>query len=93
MNIALSQRIIVHKGFAYDSIEHGWYRLLQGHSLAFVPNRPDQGFNATDSLYKGMPINADNLGCLDLISTTGSWQDASTSRNYIFSILNTDCSY
>lgn len=42
MNIALSQRIIVHKGFAYDSIEHGWYRLLQGHSLAFVPNRPDQ---------------------------------------------------
>jgi hypothetical protein len=60
---------------------------------SILPNRPDQGFNSTDSLYKGLPINADNLGCLDLISTTDSWQDASTQRNYLFSILNTDCTY
>ena len=66
---------------------------FQSLSNSILPNRPDQGFNATDSLFKGVPINADNLGCLDLISTTDSWQDASTTRNYIFSILNTDCSY
>jgi len=29
-----------------------------------------------DSLFKGVPIDADKLGCLDLISTTDSWQDA-----------------
>jgi len=28
-----------------------------------------------------------------MISTTDSWQDAETTRNYLFSILNTDCGY
>ena len=91
---------IIHSTRDFQSSLHGAHVAIndgignfQSLSNAILPNRPDQGFNATDSLYKGMPINADNLGCLDLISTTDSWQDASTTRNYLFSILNTDCSY
>ena len=57
------------------------------------PNRPVSFNGNNDSLFKGVPIDADKLGCLDLISTTDSWQDESTTRNYLFSILNTDCSY
>jgi hypothetical protein len=91
---------IIHSTRDFQSSLHGAHVAIndgignfQSLSNSILPNRPDQGFNATDSLYKGMPINADNLGCLDLISTTDSWQDASTTRNYLFSILNTDCSY
>ena len=91
---------IIHSTRDFQSSLHGAHVAIndgignfQSLSNSILPNRPDQGFNATDSLYKGVPINADNLGCLDLISTTDSWQDASTTRNYLFSILNTDCSY
>lgn len=44
MKIALSQRIIYHRGRAYDSIEHGWYHYLDGHTLTFLPNYPDQDY-------------------------------------------------
>jgi gamma-glutamyl-gamma-aminobutyrate hydrolase PuuD len=44
MKIALTQRVLYHKGRAYDSIEHGWYRYLKEHTLIFVPNRLDQDF-------------------------------------------------
>jgi hypothetical protein len=91
---------IIHSTRDFQSSLHGAHVAIndgignfQSLSNSILPNRPDQGFNATDSLFKGVPINADNLGCLDLISTTDSWQDTSTTRNYIFSILNTDCSY
>ena len=46
MKIALSQRIFYHKGRAYDSVEHGWYSYLDGHTLYFVPNFQDQDFNS-----------------------------------------------
>jgi gamma-glutamyl-gamma-aminobutyrate hydrolase PuuD len=45
LNIGLTQRIFYHKGRAYDSIEHGWYRYLKDHTLFFIPNDPDQDFN------------------------------------------------
>ena len=57
------------------------------------PNRPVSFNGNNETLFKGVPIDADKLGCLDLISTTDSWQNANTTRNYLFSILNTDCSY
>ena len=57
------------------------------------PNRPVFYSGNNDSLFKGVPVDADKLGCLDLISTTDSWQDENTTRNYLFSILNTDCNY
>jgi len=44
LKIGLSQRILYHKGRAYDSIEHGWYSYLNGHTLFFIPNNLDQDF-------------------------------------------------
>ena len=91
---------IVHSTRDFQSSLHGAHVAIndgignfQSLTDSILPNRPDQGFNSTDALFKGLPINADNLGCLDLISTTDSWQDARTQRNYLFSILNTDCSF
>lgn len=46
MNIGLTQRVLLHKGRAYDSLEHGWYSYLKNHTLCPVPNRTDQDFNA-----------------------------------------------
>lgn len=45
MRIALSQRINYIKGRAYDSNDHGWYTLLSGHNLFFVPNTLNQDFD------------------------------------------------
>jgi len=54
LKIGLSQRVLYHKGRAYDSIEHGWYSYLREHTLVFIPNRPDQDFeklaNSIDAL-------------------------------------------
>ena len=51
MNIGLTQRVLYHKGKAYDSIEHGWYSYLKDHTLVTVANRVDQDFDAlADSL-------------------------------------------
>jgi carbamoylphosphate synthase small subunit len=44
LKIGLSQRVLYHKGRAYDSIEHGWYRYLKEHTLIPVANRLDQDF-------------------------------------------------
>lgn len=46
MNIAISQRILYHKGRAYDATEHGWYSMLAGHTLSFIPNTINQDFDA-----------------------------------------------
>jgi gamma-glutamyl-gamma-aminobutyrate hydrolase PuuD len=43
--IGLSQRILYHKGRAYDSIEHGWYSYLKGDMLFFIQNNLDQDFD------------------------------------------------
>lgn len=45
MKITLSQRIMYHKGHAYDAIEHGWYTLLSGHNIFFLPNTLNQDFD------------------------------------------------
>ena len=44
MKIGLTQRVLYHKGRAYDSIEHSWYSYLKNHTLTFIPNRLDQDF-------------------------------------------------
>jgi gamma-glutamyl-gamma-aminobutyrate hydrolase PuuD len=44
LKIALTQRVLYHKQRAYDSLEHGWYNLLQHHTLTFIPNFPNQDF-------------------------------------------------
>ena len=45
LKIGLSQRILYHKGRAYDSIEHGWYSYLKEHTLFYVPNTLQQDFD------------------------------------------------
>lgn len=44
MKIGLTQRVLFHKGRAYDSIEHGWYSYLKDHTLVFIPNNIKQDF-------------------------------------------------
>ena len=44
MKIGLSQRILYHRGRAYDATEHGWYSYLKGHTLTYVPNTLEQDF-------------------------------------------------
>lgn len=44
MKVGLTQRVLYHKNRAYDSIEHAWYRFLDGHKLFFIPNTLDQDF-------------------------------------------------
>ena len=39
MRIGLTQRVLFHQDRAYDSLEHSWYKFLQGHTLVFIPNR------------------------------------------------------
>jgi gamma-glutamyl-gamma-aminobutyrate hydrolase PuuD len=39
MKIGLTQRVLLHRGQAYDSLEHSWYEYLQGHTLIPIPNR------------------------------------------------------
>ena len=91
---------IVHSTRDFQSSFHGAHVAIndgagnfQSLPNSILPNRPDRGFNGTDSLYKGLPIDVDQTGCLDLVSTVDGWQDQSTQRNYLFSILNIDCSY
>ena len=51
MRIGLTQRVLLHQGRAYDSIEHAWYRFLDGHKLFFIPNTLEQDFaELTDQL-------------------------------------------
>lgn len=38
MIIGLSQRVLFHKDRAHDSLEHGWYRLLEDHAIVPIPN-------------------------------------------------------
>lgn len=45
MNIGLTQRVLYHRGRAYDSIEHAWYKFLDGHKLFFIPNTLEQDFS------------------------------------------------
>ena len=46
MKIGLTQRVLYHKGRAYDSIEQEWYSYLQEHTLVTVTNRTDQDFDS-----------------------------------------------
>jgi len=39
MRIGLTQRVLLHRDRAYDSLEHSWYEYLQGHTLIPIANR------------------------------------------------------
>ena len=60
-----------------------------------LPSRPlsNSGWSTSGGLMKGVPIDLDRKGCLDLISTSDSWSNENEVNNYLFSILNIDCSF
>ena len=91
---------IIHSTRDYSSGYHGahvaindGYGNFSSITNADLPDRPDSGFNNYDMLMKGMPINADNSSCLDLISVTDTgWGDGSEdTRNYLFTLINLQC--
>ena len=75
---------IVHSTRDYSSGYHGAHIALNDGYGNFssipngdLPDRPDNGYNQYDMLMKGLPINADNTSCLDLISATDiGWGDS-----------------
>ena len=76
---------------AHLAINDGQGNFISNESL--LPERPISFTNSTTSLMKGVPIDLDKQGCLDLISTSDSWSDEENTRNYLFSIINIDCSF
>lgn len=54
MKIGLSQRIILYKNRAYDSLDQSWYHYLESHKIFPVSNRIDQDLETL----------AQNLDCL-----------------------------
>jgi gamma-glutamyl-gamma-aminobutyrate hydrolase PuuD len=54
LNIGLTQRVLVHNGFAYDATSVEWYTFLKHHTLSIISNRVDQDFekiaNTLDAL-------------------------------------------
>lgn len=50
MRIGLTQRVLFHRGRAYDSLEHSWYEFLQEHTLVSIPNRLCSPFPDIDLL-------------------------------------------
>lgn len=91
---------IVHSTRDYSSGYHGAHIALNDGYGNFnsipngdLPDRPDNGYNQYDMLMKGLPINADNSSCLDLISVTDvGWGDANEdTRNYLFTLINLEC--
>ncbi|MDC0873075.1 VCBS repeat-containing protein [Gammaproteobacteria bacterium] len=78
---------------AHIAINDGQGNFISNESI--LPSRPisNTGWSTTSGLMKGLPINLDKKGCLDIISTSDSWSNNNSTNNYLFSILNTDCSF
>ncbi|MCH2329878.1 MAG: VCBS repeat-containing protein, partial [Rhodobacterales bacterium] len=56
------------------------------------PQKPKANeYDNNQYLFKGLPINLDNEGCLDLISSSDSWMNESATKNYLFSLINIRC--
>jgi gamma-glutamyl-gamma-aminobutyrate hydrolase PuuD len=44
LNIGLSQRVLYHRGRAYDAVEQSWYGFLSKHNIVVVANTVSQDF-------------------------------------------------
>ena len=91
---------IIHSSRDYESGYHGAHIAINDGYGNFIsipnadlPYRPDSGGNLYDMLMKGLPINADNSECLDLISVTdvGWGNNEEDTRNYLFTLINLKC--
>jgi len=52
LRIGITQRIISHKGFDYDSLEPCWYDLFSEHEIIPIPNNT----NIKEKLYKNIDL-------------------------------------
>ena len=93
---------IIHSTRDYDSGFHGAHIAINDGLGNFtsldnsdLPNKPDPGFNNYDLLMKSVPINIDNEGCIDFISVTDAgWENSNQeTSNYLFTVVNIDCSF
>ena len=90
---------IFHSTRDFSSNLHGAHIALNDGNAFFVsvpenifPQKPKANmYDNNDYLFKGMPINLDNSGCLDLISTSDSWMDETATKNYLYSLVNIKC--
>jgi hypothetical protein len=58
-----------------------------------LPKRPvKDSFSSNKSIAKGLPINLDDEGCLDLVSAADVWGDSNKTANYLYSLININCS-
>ena len=93
---------IIHSTRDYDSGFHGAHIAINDGFGNFtslensdLPDKPDSGFNNYDLLMKSLPINIDNEGCLDFISVTDAgWENSDKeTSNYLFTVVNINCSF
>ena len=93
---------IIHSTRDYDSGFHGAHIAINDGFGNFtslensdLPDKPDSGFNNYDLLMKSLPINIDNEGCLDFISVTDAgWENSDReTSNYLFTVVNINCSF
>ena len=90
---------IFHSTRDFASNLHGSHIALNNGNAGFktiqesrLPQKPKSSeWDNNSYLFKGVPINLDNHGCLDLISTSDSWMDESATRNYLYSLINLKC--
>ncbi len=90
---------IFHSTRDFSSDLHGSHIALNDGNANFstipeirLPAKPKAyNWSGNPQLFKGMPINLDNQGCLDLISTSDSWMDNSATRNYLYSLISLKC--
>ena len=93
---------IIHSTRDYDSGFHGAHIAINDGFGNFtslensdLPDKPDSGFNNYDLLMKSLPINIDNEGCLDFVSVTDAgWENSDKeTSNYLFTVVNINCSF
>lgn len=53
MKIALTQRVLWHKGRPYDALDHGWYDIIDPADLVLVPNHGRPILNADALILTG----------------------------------------
>lgn len=65
----------------FESIPESW-----------LPEKPrSTQYDTNFYTFKGLPIDLDGHGCLDMISTSDSWSDNGATRNYLYSLMSIDC--
>lgn len=60
MRIGLTKKVIEHDGFMYDAVDQGWYKVLNGQTLFFLPNTLNQDFNVIANDLDSIILTGDN---------------------------------